>query len=87
MEQPGKSGRGPVTWTAAAVLLLIGILGPLLVPTYARTSPELGGWPFFYWYQIIWVPITAILVSAAYLVLRRPGSAPDAGPAGAEGER
>ena len=85
MEQTGQSGRSPVTWTIAAVLLLIGVLGPLLVPIYARSSPELGGWPFFYWYQIIWVPVVAVLVTSAYFVLRRP----DAGGAasGTEGDR
>jgi hypothetical protein len=89
MDQPGQSRRSPATWTIATVLLLLGILGPLLVPIYARIGPELGGWPFFYWYQIIWVPITAIMVSATYLVLRRPGGAPDApvSATGTEGER
>jgi branched-subunit amino acid ABC-type transport system permease component len=74
MEQPGQSGRSPATRITVAVLLLIGALGPLAVPLYRRTSPELGGWPFFYWYQIIWIPVTAILLTAAYLVLRRTGA-------------
>jgi hypothetical protein len=63
------------------------MIGPLVVPVYARTSPELGGWPFFYWYQIIWVPITALLVSAAYLVLHRPGAGNGDGSSGMEADR
>jgi hypothetical protein len=43
--------------------------------------------PFFYWYQLMWVPIVAILAAAAYLLNRqaqrsRAASAPspDRGP-------
>jgi hypothetical protein len=38
------------------------------VPFYARAKPELFGFPFFYWYQFAWVPITAIVT---WLVWRR----------------
>jgi hypothetical protein len=40
------------------------------VPFYNHTSPMLGGFPFFYWYQLMWVPIVAILSAAAYLLNR-----------------
>jgi hypothetical protein len=43
--------------------------------------------PFFYWYQLMWVPIVAILAAVAYLLdrLAQRGSAasarsPDRGP-------
>jgi uncharacterized membrane protein len=54
-----------------AVLLVIGVLGTLVVPLYARTGPELGGWPFFYWYQLLWIPLVAVLSTIAYLLVRR----------------
>jgi hypothetical protein len=38
---------------------------------YNRVNPELGGWPFFYWYQLVWIFVAAILTSAVYLVERR----------------
>jgi hypothetical protein len=31
----------------------------------------LWGFPFFYWYQLMWVPIVAILAAVAYLLSRR----------------
>ena len=39
----------------AAVLLMIPIVALLWVPSYAREDPELFGFPFFFWYQFLWV--------------------------------
>jgi hypothetical protein len=57
-------------WIVIAVLLAASLVGTLWVPFYNHTSPELGGFPFFYWYQLMWVPIVAILSFAAYLLSR-----------------
>lgn len=74
MEQP-QSGHSPAAKAVAGILLLIGVVATLIVPIYARTGPKLGGWPFFYWYQMIWIPLVAILATSAYLLLRqRPAS-------------
>jgi len=53
------------------LLLAIGIVMPLLVPMYAHRSPELWGLPFFYWYQLLWVPMESLLVWITYLIVRR----------------
>jgi hypothetical protein len=74
MTQPGRPARRP-RWAVAGVLVAVAIAGPLLVPIYARTGPKLGGFPFFYWYQLILVPVVAALVTSAYLVTRRPATA------------
>ncbi len=37
-------------------LLLLPFLGLLWVPLYNRHDPTLFGFPFFYWYQLAWVP-------------------------------
>jgi hypothetical protein len=37
---------------------------------YDRVNPTLGGWPFFYWYQLVWIFIAAILTSIVYLLER-----------------
>jgi len=69
----GKSpvtGKGPVTWGVVTVLLAVAIFGTLWVPIYARTMPKLGPFPFFYWYQLIWVPTTAVMSWVCYLLLR-----------------
>ena len=40
------------------VLLLLPFVGLLWVPFYNFHDPALFGFPFFYWYQLAWVPIT-----------------------------
>jgi hypothetical protein len=57
--------------TIAAVLLLIPCVALALVPTYSRETPRLWGWPFFYWYQVLWVLITPLATYTAYRVIRR----------------
>ena len=47
------------TKIVVAVILLCGIVVPLLVGTYARVEPRLFGFPFFYWYQLLWVFLAA----------------------------
>jgi hypothetical protein len=42
-------------------LLLLLPLVLLWVPSYNRLEPSLAGIPFFYWYQMAWVFITAVL--------------------------
>ena len=48
------------------VLLLLPFIGLLWVPFYNAASPSLFGFPFFYWYQLAWVPVTAILTWIVY---------------------
>ncbi len=45
----------------SGILTFIPFLFLIMVPTYNKTEPELGGLPFFYWYQLIWLIIAAIL--------------------------
>jgi Protein of unknown function (DUF3311) len=52
-------------WYALLVLPFLGLLYP---PLYATEDPELFGFPFFYWYQFAWVPLTA---GITYLVYRK----------------
>ena len=64
-------------WIAITVVLVASLVATLWVPFYNHLTPALGGFPFFYWYQLMWVPIVAILSAAAYLLSRlgRQGSA------------
>jgi hypothetical protein len=50
-----------------AWLLLLPFIGLLWVPFYNSAEPSLFGFPFFYWYQIAWVPASSFLT---FLVLR-----------------
>jgi hypothetical protein len=77
MAEPTPPHRSPLAWAVALLLLLIGIAATLIVPIYARSTPKLGDFPFFYWYQLILVPVIAILAWLAYLLVRsRPGAGP-----------
>jgi uncharacterized protein DUF3311 len=42
-----------------ALLILIPSFVNLGVPIYNRDSPELFGIPFFYWFQTIWLFVSA----------------------------
>jgi hypothetical protein len=50
------------------LLLLLPIAAMLWVPSYNKIDPELAGIPFFYWYQIAWILIGAVLVLIVYLI-------------------
>ena len=72
----------------AGVLLVIPIIALLLVGTYAKDEPRLGGWPFFFWYQFLWVFITSALTYTAYrLVLKARPHRPMPGHRDAETRR
>ena len=69
---PSRPPRLPMaTMILSAVLLLIPCAALAAVPIYSRETPELWGWPFFYWYQVLWVLLTPLLTIAAYLVIKR----------------
>ena len=57
-------------WILVTILLLVAVLGTLIVPIYARSTPKLGSFPFFYWYQLILVPVVAILCGLCSVLLR-----------------
>jgi hypothetical protein len=48
------------------LLLIVPFIGCLWVPFYNRTLPALAGIPFFYWYQILWVALTALILFIVY---------------------
>ena len=80
----GRSGN-KLLLTVASVLLAIPIVGLLWVQSYAKVEPTLAGFPFFIWYQFLWVFLCAACTFAAYRVVliarpRRPFS-----PRGAKG--
>ena len=66
-----KVSRSIPTWrkVVAGVLFVIPWIVYLLYPTYNTAQPELGGVPFFYWYQTLWLFISAILFLIAVLLL------------------
>jgi hypothetical protein len=57
------------------ILLLLPFVGLLWVPFYNFHDPVLLGFPFFYWYQLAWVPISSFLTWLVYRS-RAPDEAP-----------
>jgi hypothetical protein len=51
-----------------SVLLILPYIGLLWVPFYNMSEPRIFGFPFFYWYQLLWIPGTSLLI---YLVYRK----------------
>ena len=75
MKLPVFPGQNPRKRYLLVALLGVAILGTLWVPVYARSAPKLGPFPFFYWFQFIWVPISSALCWISYLLLRtRPAA-------------
>jgi len=62
-------GEAPVAYLVSAVLLLSAFVALLWVPTYAHLTPTLGGFPFFYWYSMLWLVINAACQLACYQLL------------------
>jgi hypothetical protein len=56
----------PKSW-ATAILLALPYVGLCFPALYARATPVLFGFPFFYWYQFAWVVLTSVLLWVVYL--------------------
>ncbi|WP_179875621.1 DUF3311 domain-containing protein [Sinorhizobium sp. BJ1] len=52
------------------LLLLAPYIGLLWVPFYNFEEPKLFGFPFFYWYQLAWVPLTSLFTYFVYRSVR-----------------
>jgi hypothetical protein len=63
-----KSRRAHWNW-----LLLLPALGLMFPGIYARRSPELLGFPFFYWYQMSWIVLTSVITGIVYFATRDRG--------------
>jgi membrane protein implicated in regulation of membrane protease activity len=67
----GRPSRLDGRLLLAGLCLLTPFVTMLWVASYATEEPTLGGFPFFYWYQLLWIFITVTLTLIAYaLVLR-----------------
>jgi hypothetical protein len=68
----GASRRGGLETRPARAwyLLLVIPFVALLCPVYLRQTPALAGIPFFYWYQFLWLFVTAGLTGTVYYAVR-----------------
>jgi Protein of unknown function (DUF3311) len=69
--------RRPPTITARRVIAGLCVAAPFIalvwVPSFASLGPHLWSIPFFYWYQMLWVPLAGVLTLIAYVLLRGEG--------------
>jgi hypothetical protein len=54
-------------------LLIVPFIGLMIVPLYNIQEPSLFGFPFFYWYQLAWVPLASALMYVVYRSVRDDG--------------
>ncbi len=69
----------PVTSAVIAVLVIACIAGTLIVPIYARTTPKIGDFPFFYFYLLAYMPVVAVVLWIVIQLQKRlvpPGGQP-----------
>ena len=65
-DAPRPPARSKGKLVAAGVLLAIPIIALMAVPTYSKEDPTLWGFPFFFWYQFLWVFICSAMTYGAY---------------------
>lgn len=53
------------------ILLLLPYAALCFPQLYARATPTLFGFPFFYWYQLVCVVVTSAMLYVYYLSVRR----------------
>jgi hypothetical protein len=58
MDKPAPKRGFRLAW----LLLLIPYVAMMWVPSYNRIEPEIAGVPFFYWYQLLWIVIGALIL-------------------------
>ena len=58
MDKPARKRGFRLAW----LLLLVPYVAMMWVPSYNRIQPELAGIPFFYWYQLLWIVLGALIL-------------------------
>ncbi len=70
MPHDDPRSTGPLVRIVVAVLLIAPFVVYLAVPSYAKVKPRLAGFPFFYWWQLLWVVVTAVFIAIAHALTR-----------------
>jgi hypothetical protein len=64
---PSKRSR----WSWWYLLFVVQFLVILWPPFYNKGEPTLLGVPFFYWFQLLWVLVSAVFTAVVYLMTRK----------------
>jgi Protein of unknown function (DUF3311) len=65
-QNTNRQGANHSGWNWWYLLFLIQFVAVLWVPFYNTAEPTWAGIPFFYWYQMLWVIIGAVLTAIVY---------------------
>ena len=57
-------------WHWLRILFVLPFVAMLWVSSYNSIQPALFGFPFFYWYQLVWVIISAAVAGIVYMAER-----------------
>jgi hypothetical protein len=79
----GPIGAHPVTSATISILVIAAIFFTLYVPLYARATPKVGDFPFFYFYLVIYMPVVGIVLWIVITLQKR--LAPSRGAPGGPG--
>jgi Protein of unknown function (DUF3311) len=63
---PANTDYNPWNW-----LLLIPIVLPVLVFMYNTWTPKLGGFPFFFWWQIMFTLLAAAVSGLVFVLTKQ----------------
>lgn len=63
-----RGRRGGWRWWYLLFVLQYAVI--LYPPLYNRAGPAFIGIPFFYWFQLLWVIVSAVFTAVVYLATR-----------------
>jgi hypothetical protein len=66
LTHPATTDRSPWNW-----LLLLPIVLPLITLIYNRENPHLLGWPFFFWFQLLFTLLAAGVTGIVFVMTKR----------------
>lgn len=58
-------------WSWWYLLFIVQFVGVFWPPFFNQAQPALFGVPFFYWYQLLWVIIGAVLTAVVYFATEK----------------
>jgi antibiotic biosynthesis monooxygenase (ABM) superfamily enzyme len=73
----GPVAAHPVTSAIITILTIAVVFFAVYVPLYARATPKVGDFPFFYFYLLIYMPVVSIvcwIIVTLQKRLRPPGN-------------
>ena len=67
MQEPVENEKRNRGWLLLLLLPVVALIFPSL---YNRETPTLFGFPFFYWYQLLWVFIATAILGLVYKLVK-----------------